>query len=501
MSSGAMTPSAVVASAGAEGTSRIPVAEPTATPLGSRVFEPRFWPRVRLVLDAFVLILAACTAVIGATELRLGWESRAVGAAFPFLVLAILHARGDHPNGRISANLVETLAHVLGVVSLCAMFTIAFDSILGLSHPVALTLRLWIFSLLFLGIARASLRSIRTQMLRDGRLATPTLVVGAGLVGERLAQRMLQNPLYGLRPVGLLDSDPLRGPEHEARHSVQVPVLDGYSTGLLAAVAQTGAQQVVVAFSSEPDGHWVEALDACRRRGIQVALVPRMYELVNERATLDHVGGVPLVSLRPTDPHGWQFAVKHAIDGAIAAGLLIVLAPLFAAIALAVRISSPGPAFFRQRRVGRDGREFELLKFRTMTAPSASADFQPATGLAPGGVEGTDRRTRLGRLLRNSSLDELPQLINVLRGEMSIVGPRPERPEFVEVFAAEVYRYDSRHRVRSGITGWAQVHGLRGQTSIADRVEWDNFYIQNWSLRLDLRIVLLTVAEVLRFRG
>jgi lipopolysaccharide/colanic/teichoic acid biosynthesis glycosyltransferase len=124
--------------------------------------------------------------------------------------------------------------------------------------------------------------------------------------------------------------------------------------------------------------------------------------------------------------------------------------------------------------------------------------FSLPRGLAPGGVEGADRRTRLGSLLRAISIDELPQLINVLRGEMSIVGPRPERPEYVQQFVAEVHRYDSRHRVKSGITGWAQVHGLRGQTSIADRVELDNFYIQNWSLLLDLRIILMTVAEVFR---
>jgi lipopolysaccharide/colanic/teichoic acid biosynthesis glycosyltransferase len=172
------------------------------------------------------------------------------------------------------------------------------------------------------------------------------------------------------------------------------------------------------------------------------------------------------------------------------------------AVAAAVKLSSPGPILFRQRRIGRDGHEFDVLKFRTMreVPSSTEQDFLPSDGMAPGGVEGIDRRTPVGQFLRGCSLDELPQLINVLRGDMSIVGPRPERPEFVELFAKEVQHYDERHRVKSGITGWAQVNGLRGQTSIADRVEWDNYYIENWSLAFDLRVLVLTIAEVLRFR-
>ena len=154
---------------------------------------------------------------------------------------------------------------------------------------------------------------------------------------------------------------------------------------------------------------------------------------------------------------------------------------------------------FHQRRVGRDGRVFELLKFRTMLA-GRGGRFALRAGVAPGGIEGADRRTRIGRWLRSSSLDELPQLVNVLRGEMSLIGPRPERPEFVEQFAGEIQDYADRHRVRSGVTGWAQANGLRGQTSIADRVELDNHYIKNWSPGLELRTLALTLAEVARFR-
>jgi lipopolysaccharide/colanic/teichoic acid biosynthesis glycosyltransferase len=147
-----------------------------------------------------------------------------------------------------------------------------------------------------------------------------------------------------------------------------------------------------------------------------------------------------------------------------------------------------------------DGKRFQMLKFRSMRPPVKGED-EPLSlddDSAPGGVEGADRRTRVGALMRKLSLDELPQLVNVAKGEMSFVGPRPERPEFVEVFAGNVHRYDERHRVKSGITGWAQVHGLRGRTSIADRAEWDNYYIENWSLWLDLKVMLLTFAAVLR---
>ena len=172
--------------------------------------------------------------------------------------------------------------------------------------------------------------------------------------------------------------------------------------------------------------------------------------------------------------------------------------PLLMIVVLAVRLSSPGPVLYRQRRIGLDGRAFELLKFRSMACGKADARFRLAPGSAPGGVEGADRRTGVGRVLRRTSLDELPQLLNVLRGEMSLVGPRPERPEFVQLFADEVPGYADRHRMRVGITGLAQVRGLRGQTSIVRRAEADIEYIESWSLLLDVKLLLRTGAAVFR---
>jgi lipopolysaccharide/colanic/teichoic acid biosynthesis glycosyltransferase len=172
---------------------------------------------------------------------------------------------------------------------------------------------------------------------------------------------------------------------------------------------------------------------------------------------------------------------------------------VLAVCSLAVLVSLGRPIFFRQTRIGRDGREFGMLKFRSMRPGSETPALRVVTPevLGPGGVEGAaDRRTRVGAFLRRSSLDELPQLLNVLNGNMSLVGPRPERPEYVSEFQRTVYRYGDRHRVKSGITGWSQVHGLRGKTSLPDRAEWDNFYIENFSLWLDLKIALMTVGAV-----
>jgi exopolysaccharide biosynthesis polyprenyl glycosylphosphotransferase len=338
---------------------------------------------------------------------------------------------------------------------------------------------------------------IRTQALRSPAFSVPTLIVGAGVIGTHLVKRLAGERRYGLRPVGFLDANPLPNVHPD---DPSLPVL-GSPDDLPDAIARTGARHVILAFSAEPDHVLVARVRECEALGIGVSLVPRLYESINERTTLDHVGGLPLLTLHPVDPRGWQFAIKHGLDRGIAFMTLLVASPLMLAIIAAVKLSSPGPILFRQRRVGRDGRAFDVLKFRTMREPTNRIDaFVLRQGLAPGGVEGDDRRTSIGRFLRELSLDELPQLFNVLRGDMSLVGPRPERPEFAEQFAIDVARYEDRHRVKSGITGWAQVHGLRGQTSIADRVEWDNYYIQNWSLRLDIRILAMTIAEVLRFR-
>ncbi len=215
------------------------------------------------------------------------------------------------------------------------------------------------------------------------------------------------------------------------------------------------------------------------------------------RGVLAHSGTRTVAPAPRTNRDPWPLVVKYGATRTVAALLLLVLLPVLLAIAVAVKLSSPGKVLYRQRRVGRHGKTFEILKFRSMSDAPATA-FVPAAGSAPGGVEGEDRRTAVGTFLRRTSLDELPQLFNVLRGDMCIVGPRPERPEFVERFAREIPEYDVRHDLRVGMTGLAQVRGLRGKTSIVDRAAADAEYVQNWSIALDIKILLRTFGVVMQ---
>lgn len=449
----------------------------------------RGWTHLRFGTDLAALACAAATALAVSPAER---SSRWLSLLLPAAVMALLRTRRGAEQ-RALPSPADTTADVVRAVARAAVLALAACAVLATPHGSRTVAGVSLISAAYLLLGRVAVLTTIRRGSRAGACGRSTIIIGAGVVGESLANRLLDDPSYGLCPVGYIDADPLG---HCAAR--RLPLL-GDLENLTDAIQRTGAQHVIVAFSTEPDHELVEKLIECERLGIGISVVPRLYESINDRSSINHLCGVPVLALRTTDPHGWEFAVKHALDRLVAAAALVALAPVLVAIALAVRITSPGPILFRQRRVGRDGHEFTLLKFRTMHEARGSAEpFAPAPGLAPGGVEGEDRRTRLGHVLRDLSLDELPQFINVLRGDMSLVGPRPERPEFVRRYAHEISRYQNRHRVKSGITGWAQVHGLRGQTSITDRVECDNYYIRNWSLRLDIRILLRTIAQVLR---
>jgi exopolysaccharide biosynthesis polyprenyl glycosylphosphotransferase len=460
------------------------------------LLDGRGWTLTSIGSDAFFLVLAVVSAILGAGAAGVSDTGQTLTWLFPPLVVGLLALRGMYRR-KLTLRILDEAGHVVGASSVAAMVVIAlvgFTSEAG-GHAQFVA-RVWVFAILYVGGSRLMLGLTQRRARAARIVGQPTLIVGAGRIGAQVERRLDDQPELGLIPVGYIDANP---PAAEQVGGRRLPVLGGPDD--LAGIARrTDAGHVVLAFLSSrgSDATLVPIVRQCDELGLEVSLVPRLFESINVRMGLEHIGGMPLFRLHAVRPGGWQFAVKYAIDRVVAAAMTLVLLPVFAALAVAVRLSSPGPIFFRQRRVGRDGRPFDLLKFRSMRPSAAGPETAPllAPGTAPGGVEGEDRRTSIGKLMRRTSLDELPQLFNVLKGEMSVVGPRPERPEFVELFEQSINRYEDRHRVKAGITGWAQVHGLRGKTSLADRIEWDNYYIENWSLWLDLKILIMTISAV-----
>jgi exopolysaccharide biosynthesis polyprenyl glycosylphosphotransferase len=465
--------------------------------------EGRGWGLVRPSVD-FMLLSAAVVVALGGVHATLHVNSiRAPLLALPAVVLLLFYLRGLY-RARLRALILDVLVPVISAVSVGSMAV----AVLGmyLNHQVPSEghwLRAWLYALIGVGLGRVALSSSQRWARARRLVGKPVLIMGAGVVGAQVARRLENHPEYGLLPIGFLDEDPRTVAEVGGR---DVPVL-GTIEDLDETVARTGVKNLIVAFSSVTDARVSRLIQHCQELGVEVSVVPRMFDTINDRVGYDTVGGLPLMSFNAVDPNGLQFAIKHALDRVLALLMLVFFSPIILLATVAVRLSSPGPAFFSQRRVGRDGKVFNFYKFRSMrVAPGDGLGEEQPSALefllngdtAPGGIEGEDRRTAVGRLLRRTSLDELPQLFNVLRGDMSLVGPRPERPEFVELFRQDILRYGDRHRVKSGITGWAQVHGLRGQTSLAERVEWDNYYIGHWSLGLDLKILALTLVALFR---
>jgi exopolysaccharide biosynthesis polyprenyl glycosylphosphotransferase len=326
------------------------------------------------------------------------------------------------------------------------------------------------------------------RMVRRHRLiAHRTLIVGAGHVGTRLGRALIEHPEYGLQPVGIYDPNPL------LVEGQQVPVITDGTLG--DAIVDTRAAIVVVAFSSDSESEIVNIIRSCDRMRREIFVVPRLFEVHSINRDMDAVWGVPLIRLRRPPLGSGRFGIKRVFDLTISAAGLALLLPLLAFLAVLVRIDGGPGILFEQERVGRAGRTFRLWKLRTLPRSAGSA------GSTRWSVAEDPQLSRVARFMRRSSLDELPQLWNVVCGDMSLVGPRPERPYFVDEFQGSFPRYLDRHRVPVGLTGLAQVNGLRGDTSIEDRARFDNAYIEGWSMWGDVKILLRTVGAVVRRSG
>ncbi|MFB7664727.1 sugar transferase [Kitasatospora sp. NPDC056138] len=434
--------------------------------------------------------LAVCAAT-GFTADRTGRPLLGAVAVLPLLLP--LNLTAGLYRTRLTVSALDELPVLATRATVALAFAVTLSACLdGLpdaaaAHPLRL-----LATLAALILLAAAGRALVYRLLRRARCRrpSPVLVLGAGRLGQRVAAALTEHREYGLRPVGYLDHAPvLLAPD------AKLPVLGGREV-LEREVRRHRIHHVVATEGAADAAETAAALREAARLGCQVWLVPALREYGSLAGSdRDQLWGFPCLKLgRPAlRRRGWP--AKRALD-ILAAGLgLVTLAPVLAACALAVRFDTGPGVLFRQQRTGLDGRSFTLLKFRTLRP---SNEYESATRW---NIAQDHRMGAVGRLLRRSSLDELPQLWNVLRGDMSLVGPRPERPYFVLRFGQAYPEYADRHRVPVGLTGLAQVNGLRGDTSIEDRARFDNRYIENWSLWQDTKILLRTAALMLHPDG
>lgn len=340
----------------------------------------------------------------------------------------------------------------------------------------------WLLSIGVVWFSRAAFREALRFARRRGYNLRGVIVVGDGEPVAAVLQRIQARPDVGLRILGVIGDDKDGG--RDGRW------LGGYAD-LRAILDSREVDHVIIALAHEDYTRLPGLLDAIGDEPVTIHVVPDLFRFTSLRGGVEEFEGIPFIHLRDSPLHGWSQVAKRSFDVVFSATMLFLLSPVLAAIALGVKLTSPGPIFYPQDRMGLDGQRFRMLKFRTM-GQDAEAETGPVWA-----SKADTRRTRLGMFLRRFSLDELPQFLNVLRGQMSVVGPRPERPVFVEQFRQTVPGYMLRHKVKSGVTGWAQVNGLRGNTSLEKRIQFDLEYIERWSLWLDFKIIVLTVFRVL----
>ncbi len=340
------------------------------------------------------------------------------------------------------------------------------------------------FNVAFAYGLREIVREVLERRWRAGIGLKRVLIAGASELGRMVADKVLEHREFGFKIVGFLD-DRASG-DHIGYRGL--PLL-GTLSDADDIIKQERIDHVYVALPLEEHVKMLGIVEATNREGVDVHVVPDLLQFIALRARLENLDGVPIISLNDVPLRGFNSLLKRAIDFTLSSSALLGLAVPFLSIMALIRYTSKGPVFFKQERMGLDGKAFNVYKFRSMyqgaedeTGPVWARDDDP-------------RCTPVGRWLRRLDLDELPQLWNVMRGDMSIVGPRPERPYFVEQFKHRIPQYMLRHKVKAGITGWAQVNGWRGNTSLEKRIEYDLYYIENWSIGLDIKIMWLTVLR------
>jgi Undecaprenyl-phosphate glucose phosphotransferase len=358
--------------------------------------------------------------------------------------------------------------------------------VIGQDYSRVMIVYAWLLSILLIAMGRLLNDWLRRRLIRRGWGRRSVLIVGVGDVARMILQKVQWSPDLGYDAVGVITMQ-----DQAIEDLVGVPVV-GTATDLSRIIEERRVDEVIIALPEDTahrDILWL--ISQCERGRVTIRVYPDLFQIMAGAVSISEMGGLPLLTVRDIAQTGWRQTAKRAMDVAGATVGLVLISPLMMLIAALIKLESPGPVFYVQERMSLDARPFPIIKFRSMRTD--------AEDQGPGWTTEDDpRRTKIGAFLRKTNLDELPQFINVLLGDMSLVGPRPERPVYVEQFRRSIPRYMERHREKGGITGWAQVNGYRGDTSISERTKYDLWYIENWSLLLDVKILIRSTLQLFR---
>lgn len=450
----------------------------------------------KLALDALLIAVAFILAYYIRVYVPLPRPSVNVGGFFlylPMMIVQVMSVLIVFYFNRLyhvtrSKSRIDELYAIFAAVSVGTMMAVAIssltfkNSIFELDYPRAMVLYAWVLGIVFIAAGREVHRRVWHVLRMRGVGRDRALVVGSGEAARVIIQKIQWSSYLGYDLVGVVNGD-------DGKQEVAgVPVI-GAIAELDRLIDELEIEEVIIALPESVDRHeLVKIVTKCQRGSVSIKIFPDVFEFITTEISIDDLGGLPLLNVRDVQLRGYQLSLKRGLDIIGASVGLVMLSPFMMMMALLIRLESPGPIFYCQERMGLDGKRFNIIKFRSMV-PDAEKQ-------GPGWTTANDpRRTKLGGFLRSKDIDELPQLINVLLGDMSLVGPRPERPVYVEKFRASIPRYMERHREKSGMTGWAQVNGLRGDTSIIERTKYDIWYIENWSVWLDIKIIVRTVVQ------
>ena len=392
---------------------------------------------------------------------------------------------------RHAALLMDEVYRLFGAVSVATLLTIAFVSFVfrdTLQIQRLMLLLAWAVGIITLTLGRIAHGRVQRVLQRRGIGAERVLIIGTGEVGRMIVQKIQHTPGLGYRIAGFVEAS-FEGATPPGVQVMGLPVF-GTVENLPQIIEGHGIDEVIIGLPEATHQELVGIVSQCEREKVSIRVFPDVFQIMASEVTISDLGGLPLLTIRDVALRGWKLTLKRIVDMAFSGTFLLVASPIMMLTALLIKVDSPGPVFFAQERMGLDAKPFKMLKFRSMRAD--------AERNGPGWTTKDDpRRTRVGTFIRKTSMDEWPQFINVLMGDMSVVGPRPEQPAYVEQFRSSIPRYMERHREKAGVTGWAQINGLRGDTSIAERTKYDLWYTENWSLWLDFKIILRTAFRAL----